>query len=81
MARAINARLTTGPSAPSVKLLTFADASHNLLGSGPKAVHPTWDVGGHTYTMDYGGTPEGTEKARDETWAALRAFLASAENL
>jgi dienelactone hydrolase len=68
-------RLKTRHFPYPVTNLQFADASHLLMGFGPgvtKIAVPNTD-----YVIDFGGTAEGTERARNLGWAASKRFLAS----
>jgi dienelactone hydrolase len=58
----------------SIRNLKFPDASHLLMGDGPA---PTEVVlpGTNGYIMRFGGTAEGTLRARNASWAATKRFL------
>lgn len=53
----------------------FDDASHLLMGPGPALTKLA--VPGTDYVIDFGGSPEGTLRARDAAWATAKAFLKS----
>ena len=75
-ADAVAARLKAHDFAYPVQNLQFADSSHLLMGFGPGIVKFGIPV---VWMMNFGGTPEGTRKARDAGWAAAKAFLAKIE--
>ena len=51
----------------------YDDASHLLMGYGSA---PTkLKVPGTSYVIDFGGSPEGTRRARDAAWATSKSFL------
>ena len=79
MARELAARLARARFPFAVTLLTFPDASHQLWGTGPRNPVQTYTYPGGSYTSNAGGTAAGTEKARNETWAAMLVFLHSLE--
>lgn len=58
-----------------VENLKFADSSHLLMGTGPGITR--FQIPGTTMTFDFGGTAEGTERARREAWSAAKRFLAA----
>jgi dienelactone hydrolase len=49
----------------------YADASHLMMGPGPGIT----SYGEGQYRIDFGGTMEGTLKARDDAWAKSVAFM------
>lgn len=59
----------------SVQNVQFNDASHLLMGTGPGMTR--FEIPGTTMTFDFGGTPEGSTKARAEAWAATKRYLAA----
>lgn len=77
MARDLATRLAQSHFAYPVTLLTFPHSSHQLLGTGPSDPNPTYEYGGKSYRMNFGGTAEGTLQARTQTWAAIQSFLAT----
>jgi dienelactone hydrolase len=74
-ASAAAARLSTRKNGARVQNLQFADASHLLMGTGPGITKLTFP--GSTFTMDFGGTAEGTARARAAAWEASKRFLAA----
>ena len=76
-ANAVVARLKAHSFAYPVENLQFADSSHLLMGFGPGIV-----IFGIPYIweMNFGGTKEGTQHARDAGWAAAKAFLAKIDH-
>ena len=70
MADAVAARVSEAGRA--VQHLRFPDASHVLMGFGDA---PTRIVG-PGFTMELGGSEEGTRAARDRAWDAVLSFLA-----
>jgi pimeloyl-ACP methyl ester carboxylesterase len=74
-ADAIAARLAARPGPARVRNLQFDNASHLLMGTGPGITR--LQIPGTTFTFDFGGTAEGTARARAEAWAATKAFLAT----
>jgi dienelactone hydrolase len=79
MSQEIAGRLLRNHFAYMVTLLTYPHSSHNLLGTGPSSPTASYQYGGKTYTMNYGGTAAGTEQARNESWAAMLLFLSQVE--
>lgn len=73
-ANAAAARLSTRKGGARVQNLQFDDASHLLMGTGPGIT--TLTVPGTNFTMDFGGTAEGTARARAAAWDASKRFLA-----
>ncbi|HEX8661495.1 MAG TPA: acyl-CoA thioester hydrolase/BAAT C-terminal domain-containing protein [Brevundimonas sp.] len=74
-ANEIAARLATrSPSAP-IENLRLEDASHLLMGTGPGVTR--FEVPGSSFTVEFGGTPEGTLNGRARAWRALKALLSS----
>jgi hypothetical protein len=76
MSDAVVARLKAHDFAYPVENLQFDDSSHLLMGFGPGLVK--FGIP-HIWEMDFGGTPEGTRKARDSGWAKSKEFLAGIE--
>jgi dienelactone hydrolase len=76
-ANAVVARLKAHKFAHPVENLQFADSSHLLMGFGPGIVK--FGIP-YVWQMNFGGTKEGTRRARDTGWAAAKAFLAKIEN-
>lgn len=74
-ANAAAARLATRKGGARVENLQFADASHLLMGTGPGIIKLTFP--GTSFTMDFGGTAEGTARARAAAWDASKRFLAA----
>ena len=79
MAQEIDARLLRKHFAYPVVLLTFPHSSHDLLGTGPSSPTATYQYGGRSYTVNYGGTAAGTEEARNTSWASMLLFLSQVE--
>ena len=71
----IAAKLATRPRGAAVTNLRFEDAGHLLMGTGPGVTK--MDIPGTKFSFDFGGTPEGTARARAEAWAASKRLLAS----
>jgi uncharacterized protein len=57
-----------------VQNLQFDDAAHLLMGTGPGMTKLQFP--GTRFTLDFGGTPEGTARARAAAWDAAKRFLA-----
>jgi pimeloyl-ACP methyl ester carboxylesterase len=81
MAQAIQARLRQKHFRFPVESLSFSDASHRLLGTGPSKAKVLWVHEGKSTVFDFGGTDRGTEVARDDTWESLVVFLHSLERV
>jgi dienelactone hydrolase len=75
MSNVAAARLKAHAFPYPVTNLQFEDSSHLLMGFGPGLVK----IGLPPLGMDFGGSPEGTRKARDAGWAASKKFLAAIE--
>ncbi|WP_260597575.1 acyl-CoA thioester hydrolase/BAAT C-terminal domain-containing protein [Sphingomonas endolithica] len=69
------ARLGKRSGRATMQNLHYADASHLLMGTGPAMTK--LQIPGTTFSIDFGGTAEGTIKARAEAWAASKRFLAA----
>lgn len=72
-AGAIVARLRASGFPWPLTQLTYPDASHLLMGPGPAPTE--FAIPGTAFVVDYGGSPEGTRRARDAAWAAAKLFL------
>ncbi len=79
MAQEIYARLLRNHFAYPVTVVTYPHSSHDLLGTGPSSPTATYQYGGQSYTVNYGGTAAGTEEARNDSWAAMLLFLSQVE--
>jgi dienelactone hydrolase len=77
MADAVVARLTAHHFGYSIQNLQFSDSSHLLMGFGPGIVKMGMPF---LFHMDFGGSPEGTRKARDAGWTAAKTFLRKIED-
>lgn len=73
MADELEARLRRRRGRQRVINRKFDDASHLLMGFGPGRTRFT----AGNYTVEFGGTEEGTRRARDAGWALAKDFLAS----
>ncbi|GAA0549792.1 dienelactone hydrolase [Rhizomicrobium palustre] len=73
MADAVAARLHARGFCYPVENLQYADSSHLLMGYGPGLIKLGIP---YIWEMNFGGSLEGTRKARDAGWAASKAFLA-----
>jgi dienelactone hydrolase len=72
MANDIEARLRAHGFSYRVENVQYDDASHLLMGFGPGLTEiRVRDL----FTMHFGGTAEGTEKARNAGWARVKEFL------
>lgn len=72
MANDIEARLRAHGFSYKVENVQYENASHLLMGFGPGATEfRVRDV----FTIHFGGTAEGTEKARNAGWARAKEFL------
>jgi dienelactone hydrolase len=71
----IEARLKSQAFRWPVSNLKFDDASHLLMGFGPGITR--MEVPGAGFTFDFGGSAEGTQRARDAGWAAGKAWLSA----
>ena len=76
MSNAVEARLKAHNFAYPVQNLQFTDSSHLLMGYGPGIVKLGIPF---LFTMDFGGSPEGTRKGRDAGWATAKDFLGRIE--
>ncbi len=76
MSDAVAARLKAHDFAYPVENLQFDDSSHLLMGFGPGLVK--FGIP-YVWEMNFGGTAEGTHKARDAGWAESKKFLAGIE--
>ncbi len=56
-----------------VENLQFDDAAHLLMGIGPGITKLQFP--GTNFQIDFGGSPEGTAKARANAWDATKRFL------
>lgn len=72
MADQIAESLKSAGFSPAVINLQYDDASHLLMGPGPGVVRFTQG----TFSVHFGGSEEGTLKAREAAWAATKDFLA-----
>jgi dienelactone hydrolase len=72
MANDIEARLRAHGFSYRVENVQYEDASHLLMGFGPGATE--FRVG-ERFTIRFGGTAEGTERARNAGWARVKEFL------
>lgn len=72
MADELEARLRTRGSGRRVIHRKFDDASHLLMGYGPGVTKFTAGA----FTVEFGGSEEGTRRARDAGWALVKDFLA-----
>ncbi|MDM7957137.1 acyl-CoA thioester hydrolase/BAAT C-terminal domain-containing protein [Blastomonas sp.] len=72
MADRIVARLRSAGFRPPVLNLQYDDASHLLMGPGPGLVHFTQG----TFSVHFGGSEEGTLRARESAWEQMKLFLA-----
>jgi dienelactone hydrolase len=79
MEREIADRLLAKHFGYPVTVLMYPHSSHLMLGVGPSSPTASYAYGGKVYTMNYGGTAEGTEQARNESWAAMLLFLLQVE--
>ncbi len=52
--------------------IVYEDASHLLMGPGPG----TTKMGSGPFSIDFGGSAEGTLRARNDAWAKSKEFLA-----
>lgn len=77
MADAAEARMKANHFAYPITNLQFDDASHLLMGYGPGLIKFGIPM---IWEMNFGGSPEGTRKARDAGWVASKAFLAQIES-
>lgn len=66
-------RARAAPRRP-VTNLKFEDASHLLMGFGPGITE--MKIPGANFTFNFGGSPAGTETARNDGWAAVKSFMA-----
>lgn len=67
--------LAKRPGRATVQNLPYLNASHLPMGTGVAMTE--LQVPGTTFSIDYGGTAEGTITARAEAWAASKRFLAA----
>jgi dienelactone hydrolase len=70
---AVEARLKAHDFAYPVENVQYEDASHLLMGYGPGITKLGFPLLGSVY---FGGSPEGTRKARNAGWAKAKEFLA-----
>ena len=52
--------------------IRYKDASHLMMGTGPGITK----ISQAGFTMDFGGTAEGTAAARADAWARVKRFMA-----
>jgi len=71
MANDIEARLRAHGFSYRVENVQYEDASHLLMGFGPGAT----EFRAERFTIHFGGTAEGTERARNSGWARVKEFL------
>jgi dienelactone hydrolase len=71
------AALAKRPGKARMENLQFDDAAHLLMGTGPGMTKLQFP--GSSFSIDFGGTPEGTAKARAAAWQAAKRFLAKIE--
>ena len=71
MANDIEARLRARGFSYRVENVQYEDASHLLMGFGPGAT----EFRAERFTIRFGGTAEGTERARNAGWARVKEFL------
>jgi uncharacterized protein len=76
MSDTIEMRLLQNRFAYAVRNVQYEDSSHLLMGSGPGIVKMGIPL---LFQTDFGGSPEGTRKARDAGWAEAMVFLAKIE--
>lgn len=72
MADAVMARLEAKRWRGKRDHIRYPDASHLMMGTGPGVTK--WTQG--AFTMEFGGTAEGTAKARADAWARVKRFMA-----
>jgi uncharacterized protein len=72
MANDIEARLRAHGFPYRVENVQYEDASHLLMGFGPAMTELRVS---DRFTMRFGGTAEGTERARNSGWARVKEFL------
>ena len=72
MANDIEARLRANGFPYRVENVQYENASHLLMGFGPGQTEFRVN---ERFTMHFGGTPEGTEAARNSGWARVKEFL------
>jgi|GEM_PF-979864 len=80
MARQIQTRLKAVGFRYDVTLLLFNHGSHRILGVGPSPPTETYKSPDRTRVINFGGTADGNENARDGGWAALLDFLNGINN-
>jgi dienelactone hydrolase len=71
MANDIEARLRAHGFSYRVENVQYEDASHLLMGFGPGQT----EFRAERFTIHFGGTAEGTERARNAGWARVKEFL------
>lgn len=71
MAQAVMQRMAEKGKRGPRDHISYDDASHLLMGPGPGITRFT----SGPFTIDFGGSQDGTRKARDAAWAAAKAFL------
>ena len=72
MANDIEARLRAHDFSYRVENVQYEDASHLLMGFGPGQTEFRVN---ERFTMHFGGTAEGTERARNSGWSRVKEFL------
>ena len=72
MADAVMARLEAKRWRGKRDHIRYPDSSHLMMGTGPGITK----MGSGAYAIDFGGTAEGTAKARADAWARVKRFLA-----
>jgi dienelactone hydrolase len=70
MAEQVVARLSAKGFKQSVELLEYADAGHGVFGPPVDPTNPAYPTLG-----GLGGTPDGNNKARQDSWPRVLVFL------
>lgn len=71
MAEAAMARMAARGKRGSRDHVRYDNASHLMMGPGPGITR----MGSGAYSIEFGGTAEGTRAARDDAWAKALAFI------
>jgi len=71
MCQAAMARMAAKGKRGARDHIVYEDSSHLLMGPGPGITH----FGEGAYRMEFGGTEDGTLKARNDAWARSLAFM------
>jgi hypothetical protein len=78
-ARRIAARAKATQRESMVRVVTYPNSGHRLLGPGPSLPSETYKWDGGSFTAHYGGTDAGNLAARNAAWDEFLTFLAASD--